>query len=249
MLEVVPLGSALVAGAFAITLARQYYHRRKPHQLIWTVSMSLFAVGAFLEFVMSFAVVTGPLFDLYYVSIGPETGLLGAGVVYLMNRRLGEYVLYVVGVLSACLIVSVLIWPVNISGVVPGAPGPAMTYQQWFQTSAVYGIYFAVSAFAAVPRDLTMILNSLGAVLVVGGGLLSFVLDRRRYYALLIAAGALMNAIGGILLGVLGIPDVFFYFEFLGIILLFVGFLLSSRFVFKTTTRSQELAAAHPVTT
>lgn len=127
----------MVAGVFAITLARQYLSRRKLHQLIWTVSMSLFALGAFLEFVMSFAVVTGPLFDLYYVSIGPETGLLGAGVVYLMRRRLGEYVLYVVGVLSACLIVSVLIWPVNISGLVLGAPGPAMTYQQWFQTSAV----------------------------------------------------------------------------------------------------------------
>jgi hypothetical protein len=239
LLEVVPLGSALVAGAFTITLGRQYISRRKPHQLIWTVSMFLFALGAFLEFVMSFTVVTGPLFDLYYVSIGPETGLLGAGVVYLMRRRLGEYTLYAVAILSACLVVSVLIWPVNISGLVLGVPGPAMTYQQWFQTSAVYGIYFAVSAFAAVPRDFTMILNSLGAVLVVGGGLLSFAIDRRRHYALLIAAGALMNAVGGILLGVLGIPDVFFYFEFLGIIFLFSGFLLSSRFVVRTTTTPQ----------
>jgi len=236
---VVPLGSALVASAFTVTLARQYARRRKPHQIIWTVSMFLFALGAFLEFLMSFLVVSGPLFDLYYVSIGPETGLLGAGVVYLMRRRLGEYVLYAVAALSACLIVAVLIWPVNITGIVPGAPGPAMTYQQWFQSSAVYGIYFAVSAFAAVPRDLTMILNSLGAILVVGGGLLGFVVDRRRSYALLIAAGALMNAIGGILLGVLGIPDVFFYFEFLGIVLLFLGFLLSSRFVFKSAAPPQ----------
>lgn len=204
--------------------------------------MSLFALGAFLEFVMSFAVVTGPLFDLYYISIGPETGLLGAGVVYLLRRRLGEYVLYVTYALSATLIFSVIIWPVDISGLVLGAPGPAMTYQQWFDSSAVYGIYFAVSAFAAVPRDLTMILNSLGAVLVVGGGLFSFAVDRHRYYALLIAAGALMNAIGGILLGVLGIPDVFFYFEFLGIVLLFLGFLMSSRFVYRkeaSTSKAQ----------
>jgi hypothetical protein len=123
-----------------------------------------------------------------------------------------------------------------------------MTYQQWFQTSAVYGIYFAVSAFAAVPRNLTMILNSLGAVLVVGGGLFSFVVDRRRYYALLIAAGALMNAIGGILLGVLGIPDVFFYFEFLGIIFLFLGFLLSSRFVTRATAPGHERPAVPTAT-
>jgi hypothetical protein len=247
VLSIVPLGSALVAGAFTVTLARQYANRRKPHQLIWTVSMFLFALGAFLEFVMSFTVVSGPLFDLYYVTIGPETGLLGAGVVYLMRRRLGEYIVYAVCILSACLVFSVLVWPVDISGIVPGAPGPAMTYQQWFQTSAVYGIYFAVSAFAAVPRDFTMTLNSLGAILVVGGGLLSFAIDRRRYYALLIAGGALMNAIGGILLGVLGIPDVFFYFEFLGIVLLFLGFLLSSRFVAKLTATTREPLAAPQV--
>ena len=230
-----------------MTLARQYVRRRKLHQLIWTVSMSLFALGAFLEFVMSFAVVSGPLFDLYYVSIGPETGLLGAGVVYLMSRRFGEYILYSVGVLSVCLIVSVLIWPVSISGLVPGTSGPAMTYQQWFQKSAPYGIYYAVSAFATVPRELTMILNSLGAVLVVGGGLLSFAVDRRRYYALLIAAGALMNAAGGILLGVLGIPDVFFYFEFLGIVTIFLGFVLSSRFAARTKTPNEKLSVSAQV--
>ena len=86
-----------------------------------------------------------------------------------------------------------------------------------------------------------MVLNTLGAVLVVGGGVLSFVLDRRRHYALLIAAGALANAIGGILLGILGIPDLFFYFEFLGIILLFLGFLLSSRFVSRTRAPSEAM--------
>lgn len=57
-------------------------------------------------------------------------------------------------------------------------------------------------------------------MLVIGGGILSFVVDRRWLYALVIAAGALMNAIGGILLGIFGIPDLFLYFEFIGIVLL-----------------------------
>lgn len=232
MVEFIPLASAVVAGVFAWTLGRQYIERRKFHQIIWTLSMFLFAFGAFLEFVMSFVQVTGPLFDLYYVSIGPQVGLLGTGVVYLLRPRLGKYVLYAVIVLSACLVASVLIWPVDLSGMT-GAPGPLMTFQEWFQTSTVYGIYFAVAAFAEVPRDFTMILNTLGAVLVIGGGILSFVVDRRRYYALLIAAGALMNAVGGILLGILGDPNVFLYFEFIGIVLLYLGFVMSSRFVMK----------------
>ena len=230
-MEFVPLGSAIVAGAFAVTLARQYLRRRKFHQIIWTISMSLFAIGAFLEFVMSSVPVTGPLFDLYYLSIGPQVGLLGAGVVYLMRPRLGKYVLYAVIVLSLALLGSVLVWPDNISGLVTGFPGPVMSYQQWFQSSVVYGIYFAVANFNVVPRDVTQILNTAGAVLVVGGGVVSFALDRKRVYALLIAAGAMMNAIGGILLGILGDPSVFLYFEFIGIVIFFLGFLSSNRFV------------------
>jgi MFS family permease len=233
LVSLIPLGTAMVAAAFATMLARQYLERRRFYQLIWTAAMVLFAAGAFLEFVMSYVIVTGPLFDLYYLLIGPETGLLGAGVVYLLRPKYGKYTLYAVIALSAGLVLSVAMWPVDLSGLVTGMPGPAMTYQQWFQSNVVYGIAFAVGAFAEVPRDFTMVLNTAGAILVVGGGLLSFVVDRSRYYALLIAAGALMNAIGGILLGILNTPSVFFYFEFFGIMLFFAGFLMSSRFVTK----------------
>jgi hypothetical protein len=235
MVELIPLGSAIVAGIFTVTLARQYTSRKRLYQLIWTVGMALFAAGAFLEFAMSLVTVTGPIFDLYYILIGPETGLLGAGVVYLLRPRYGKYVLYAVAALSAVLVLSVFAWPVDLSGIVTFMPPPLETYQQWFQTSVVYGIGFAVGAFATVPRDITMILNTAGAILVVGGGLLSFAVDRHRYYALLIAAGALMNAVGGILLGILNMPGVFFYFEFFGIILFFLGFVMSSRFIIRTS--------------
>ena len=242
MVDVIPLGSAIIAGVFCATLARQYMKRRRLYQLIWTVSMAFFAIGAFLEFVMSFVTVSGPLFDFYYVLVGPETGLLGAGVVYLLRPRIGKYVLYAVIVLSACLTVSVLAYPVNISGMVTGQPGPVMSYQQWFQTSVVDGIYYSVAAFATVPRDFTQVLNYLGSIMVIGGGLLSFVLDRRRSYALVIVAGALMNAVGGILLAFYNMPDIFLYCEFLGIVLLFLGFYLSTKFISKTSLATQPAA-------
>ncbi|MGA2199427.1 MAG: hypothetical protein ABSG45_05765 [Nitrososphaerales archaeon] len=239
MVDVIPLGSALVAGIFSATLARQYIARRRPYQLIWTVSMALFAIGAFLEFVMSIVTVSGPLFDFYYIMVGPETGLLGAGVIYLLRPRIGKYIVYAVIALSACLVVSVFVWPVDISGNVLGQPGPVMTFQQWFQTSVVDGIYYSVGAFSAVPRDFTQILNDAGAIMVIGGGLLSFVLDRRRTYALLIVAGALMNAIGGILLAFYNYPDIFLYCEFLGIVLLFAGFYMSTKFISKAAGATQ----------
>ena len=235
-----------MAAIFALTLANQYERHRKFHQLIWTISMALFSIGAFLEFVMSSVLVTGPLFDLYYLLIGPQVGLLGAGVVYLLKPRFGKYALYVVLVFSAALLASVLIWPVDISGTVTGVPGSVMTYQQWFQSSVVYGIYYAVAAFAMIPRDITQALNSLGTILVVGGGVLSFVLDRKRYYALLIALGALMNAIGGIMLGVLGDPDVFLYFEFIGIVIFYLGFVMSSRFVFRAMPTQNPVVVPSP---
>jgi hypothetical protein len=244
--DFIPLGSAVVATIFAVTLATQYSRRRKFHQLIWTVSMSLFALGALLEFVMSSVNVTGPLFDLYYISIGPEVGLLGAGVVFLLRPRFGKYVLFAVLGLSVALLASVFIWPVDISGVVTGVPGPAMTYQQWFQSSVVDGISYAVAAFAEVPRGITQILNGLGAILVIVGGALSFVLDRKRYYALLIALGALMNAAGGIMLGVFGDPEVFLYFEFMGIVFFFIGFVMSSRFMFRAIPAPDAPAVATP---
>ena len=163
-----------------------------------------------------------------------------------MKPRFGKYALYVVLVFSAALLASVLIWPVDISGTVTGVPGSVMTYQQWFQSSVVYGIYYAVAAFAMIPRDITQALNSLGTILVVGGGVLSFVLDRKRYYALLIALGALMNAIGGIMLGVLGDPDVFLYFEFIGIVIFYLGFVMSSRFVFRAMPTQNPVVVPSP---
>jgi hypothetical protein len=78
----------------------------------------------------------------------------------------------------------------------------------------------------------------------VGGGILSYVVDRRRRYALVIALGALMNAIGGILLAFLNYPDLFLYFEFLGIVLLFLGFLMSSTFVSRSAAEVAETVVA-----
>jgi hypothetical protein len=55
-----------------------------------------------------------------------------------------------------------------------------------------------------------------------------------------------MNAVGGILLGVLGDPDVFLYFEFIGIVIFYIGFVMSSRFVFRANPAPSASSVATP---
>ena len=220
MVTFIPLGTTIIAGAFTVILARQYLARRKVHQLIWTVAMSLFTVGVFVEFAMSteFIGASALFFKLYYLSIGPQVGLLGAGVLYLLSPKWGRISLYSVVGLSAALLAMGSTAHVELSA-----------FETRFQESVAYGIREGVRAFPTPVRTLTILLNIIGGTLLIGGALFSFAVNRKRYYALFLAFGGILNAVGGSLLGIVGNPDVFFEFEFLGAVLLFTGFMMSYR--------------------
>lgn len=165
--------------------------------------------------------IVGPnelLVRLYYVTVGPQVSLLGTGVLVLLSQKWGQRALPVLVALSASLFVLTLMAPIDLSDALGG-----------FQSSVVLGIRDATRLFPQSVRLLTIGLNTYGAVTLIGGALLSFLLDRRRIYALVVAAGGLLNAIGGTLLGVLGNPDIFLEFELLGACALFAGFLMSFR--------------------
>ena len=78
---------------------------------------------------------------------------------------------------------------------------------------------------------LTILLNIYGTLTLVGGAIYSAyifwrkrVLFNRMVGNILIAAGALMPAIGGSFLR-MGLPDFLYLSEFLGVILMYIGFL------------------------
>jgi hypothetical protein len=78
---------------------------------------------------------------------------------------------------------------------------------------------------------LTILLNTYGTITLVGGAIYSAyifwrkrVLFNRMLGNILIAIGALMPAIGGSFVG-MGLPDFLFLSEFLGAILMYIGFL------------------------
>jgi hypothetical protein len=182
--------------------------------------MALFTLGAFLEFVMNPGII-GPnefLVKLYYLTVAPQVSLLGTGVLLLISPRWGRRILAVVLTLSAMLVILGSVAPIDISQTT-----------QSFQKSVVFGISDAARAFSRPVRLLTVGLNIYGAIALIGGSLFSFLRDRHRTFALLIAVGGLLNAIGGTLLGILGDPEIFLEFELLGAVALFAGFLMSYR--------------------
>jgi len=217
LITYIPLVTTLISAAFTALLWIQYRARRKLHQLVWTAAMALFSLGALLEFSMNPGVL-GPsefLVKIYYLTVGPQISLLGTGVLLLMSPKWGRRALSVIVALSAILVVWGTIVPIDVSQA-----------EKSFQSSVVFGINAAAHSFPSPVRLLTAELNVYGAI---GGSFVSFGLDRRRTFALLIAAGGLLNAIGGTLLGIFGNPDLFLEFELLGAVALFAGFLMSYR--------------------
>jgi hypothetical protein len=78
-----------------------------------------------------------------------------------------------------------------------------------------------------------IILNITGALFLIGGSLFSYIRDRSRTYNIPLFLGGILPSLGGALLGFFNNPDIFFEFELAGTVLLFLGFVLSIRYLSK----------------
>ena len=215
--------TAAVAFAFFVLLARQYLHRRRTHQILWTFAMLFYAVSALMEFLMNPDVLgaSPSLFGIYYVLAAPLVGLLGAGVAYLLVRRaVARLFLGFVVIFSLALAVEGLLTPVSQSSLTSSFSGPLAN-----------GFMAASDAYPMTVRVWAIVLNSVGGLVLIGGALYSFLRDRSRTYNIFLAIGGILPALGGSMLGLLSYPDAFFEFELGGTIFLFIGFLLSARYI------------------
>jgi hypothetical protein len=146
---------------------------------------------------------------------------LGQGTINLLVRRRGiattlNIILTVVSLLA---IVLVLFAPIT-----PAAAG----YNTTVPLSSQYKDIMTRSGMIIL---LTILLNTYGTITLVGGAIYSAyifwrkrVLFNRMVGNILIAIGALMPAIGGSFVG-MGLPDFLFLSEFLGAILMYIGFI------------------------
>lgn len=187
--------------------------------------MLFYALSALMEFLMNDDLI-GPnaaVFRVYYVLAAPLVGLLGTGVVYLLaRRRIANYFLGFVVILSAGLIITGLITPIDESVIVES-----------FSGELAEGFRAATHAYPMSVRIFSIILNSVGGTVLIGGALYSFLRDRSRTYNLLIFIGGLLPMIGGSMMGLLGDPNLFFEFELGGTIFLFLGFIFSDIYIKK----------------
>ena len=212
-----------MALAFFLLLIRQYLQRRRTHQLLWTVAMLFYSLSAFMEFLMNADVMGAnlSLFRIYYVLAAPLVGLLGAGVMYLLARKtIARLFLGFVVAFSLALAATGLTTPLDPS-----------TFALSFSGPLAQGFRAASSAYPMSVRAFAIALNSVGGVVLIGGALYSFARDRRRTYNIFLAIGGTLPMAGGSLLGFFGNPDVFFEFELGGTVFLFIGFLLSARYI------------------
>ena len=215
--------TAVVSFAFFLSVAFQYQRRRKTHQLLWSVALLFYSASACMEFLMNGDIFGASplLFRVYYVLAAPLVGLLGAGVVWLLAKRtFARLFLGFVVVFSLALAVTGF-----------SAPIDAQSLASSFSGSLASGFMAASTALPISVRVYAIVLNAVGGLALIGGALLSFVWDRSRKYNIFIVIGGVLPMLGGSLLGILSYPDVFFELELGGTLFLFLGFILSARYI------------------
>jgi hypothetical protein len=211
----VPLVTCIVSLIFAITVLDQFFARRKPYQLLWAIGLLMYAVSTFTEFWWNVQGHVDVLYRLWYL-IGAilVAAYLGQGTLYLlMRRRTANIIMALLGVVTLYAVVRIFTASIDISGLTK------------------------LTGVGVMPTDIraivTPITNAFGTFALVGGALYSaWIFWRKRLFPhrvvanVLIAVGALLPATGGIHISTSsGDINLFFIFELLGVIIIFIGFL------------------------
>ncbi len=233
--------ATLVAVAFTFSTSDRWMRRRRPHDLAWSVSLALFALGAGSLWWAESRGWSLATFRVFYLA-GAVLNVpwLALGTVYLLaGRAVGDRVRWWLVLLSGLSTGIVLFAPTRIS--VSGTELPT-----------------GKDVFGIAPRVLAAAGSGIAAIVIIAGALWSvFRLARRREPAmqrvsriasspgqlvvgnLLIAAGTIVLSASGTLAGRLGKDTAFAITLLIGIVVLFAGFLVAS------TSRRQSLRALH----
>jgi len=209
-----PLITCVISFIFAVTVLDQFFARRKPFQLLWSIGLFMYAIAAFTEFYAGVYGISVFILKLwYFIGAILVAAYMGMGTLYLlMKRRNAHIVMAILGI--ATLYAAIRIFTVNIDVT---------------RLTKLTGI-------GVMPTDVRAILapvfNAFGTFALVGGAIYSaFIFWRKRILAhrvvsnILIAVGAILPALGGTHLTFVGNLNVLFIFELAGVIVMFIGFL------------------------
>jgi hypothetical protein len=216
-----PFLSTLVTFAFAVSVFRRYLTRRGPHLLLWALGLVFYGVGTLAEVILGFAF-SGLVLKLWYLCGAMLTAAwLGQGTVHLLVRKRGVAAT-LTGVLTA---VSLLAAFFVLSA--PLAPAAA-SYNVAQPISSQYQDILTRSGLTIL---LTILLNIYGTMMLIGGAVYSaFIFWRKRVLFnrmignILIAVGAMAPAMAGSFVK-MGLPDLLYLSELVGVVLMYIGFL------------------------
>lgn len=218
-----PLIVVVVCAAFASIVFRQFLSRRRPHQLVWTVALTLGLMAALFYLLFLVLGHNALLFKLYYISGGLlMAAYLGLGSIYLLAPRK-----YANGT-------AVLLLALSIVGIVAllgaSTDAPRLTH-------ASHMVGPGTNAIRPGPwKPMVAILNIFGSLAVIGGAIYSGwqTLNRRAPSSFLwanvvIATGTFLAALAGSVADQGAFAGSFWLILAAGFVVLFSGFLLTMK--------------------
>jgi hypothetical protein len=221
-MNLLPYLSTIVTLAFTIAVYNRYRQRGGMHLLLWAFGLLLYGIGNLCEVILglTFSV---PALKVWYLTGAMLTAAwLGMGTVHLLIRR-GNTAMILTWVLAGVSVLAFIL--------VMMAPVNATAYDVSRPASEQYKEIFTRNGLIIL---LTILLNIYGTLTLVGGAIYSAylfwrkkILVNRMFGNILIAVGALSPAVGGSLLRA-GLTDMLYFSELIGVILMFIGFLMAT---------------------
>lgn len=218
----VSLGAAVISAIFALLVFRQWFTRRRPYQIAWSIGLAMFAGAALSQCLAEAYGWSDPIYRVYYFLAAPLVAVLGVGSAFLSNRKLGLGFSAYTAVLAVAFAWVVFTAPVTASALqraIPAGTGFPESVRIW-------------SPLFTIP----------GSLLLIGIAVLSY-LRSRLVFNLAIAAGAIVAAGSGALAS-LNNPSILYLGELVGIALMFWGFLLSQEPVKAPSAKVNEVQAS-----
>lgn len=215
----IPIATTLLTIPFAMAVGRRYLrYPERLHLLWWTIGIATYGAGTLTESLTTLFGWREPVFRLWYITGALLGGApLAQGTVYLLLRRKTAHLLTTL-LVSAVAIGAVTVWmsPINYDLVEPNRLTGRVFEWTWV-------------------RRFSPFINLYAVIFLIGGAILSarrFSRDpatRHRMWAnVWIAAGAILPGIGGMATR-FGHTEVLYVAEFLGLLLMWRGYILSTR--------------------
>jgi hypothetical protein len=218
-LYILPFISTVVTLAFAVAVFVRFARKGSTHLLMWGIGLAMYGLGTLAEAWLFFQYDPFWLRLWYLMGAILTSAWLGQGTLFLLVRRRGVAPMLTAVLALATLVATVWVFTLPLS---------AQAYNLSLPVSEQY-----TTIMQERPVALLIAFTTYGTVLLVGGAIYSaFLFWRKRVMPqrvignVLIAAGALSPAIGGLLVR-RGLGDFLFQSELVGVILMFAGYLFA----------------------